>query len=222
MGFVPWGSDVPSKQFVTALKECVVSCQKEAQLWFAVASFCCPSSTPCPACSTCPCACVMLGCDFPPLAVWCDQLFSIQSLMSFYKDTNLAWTLLFMHLVLTRGLSVGHMTGELNPLMGWVCGNQLNAEKSVFMLDPSSSEMKNSLWRVRSRGWHSRELGDGCLCLARRGALFGSIMEQHNCDISLSQCVKVDWLLCQAGRRGSCWEVKKGEWDLLEMGESDR
>lgn len=117
-GLVPWGSGVPSKQFAVPLKERVVSCQKEAQLWFAVASFCCPSSTPCPACSTCPCACAMLGCDFPPLAVWCDQLFSFQRLMSFYMDTDWAWTLLFLHLVLTRELSVGPMTWELNPLIG--------------------------------------------------------------------------------------------------------
>lgn len=27
--------------------------------------------------------------------------------------------------------------------------------------------------------------------LGRRGALFGSVMEQHNCDIPLSQGVKV-------------------------------
>lgn len=38
-GVVHWGSEVPSKQFVTSLKECVVSCQKEAQLCFALGSF---------------------------------------------------------------------------------------------------------------------------------------------------------------------------------------
>lgn len=38
-GVVHWGSEVPSKQFVTSLKERVVSCQKEAQLCFALGSF---------------------------------------------------------------------------------------------------------------------------------------------------------------------------------------
>lgn len=66
------------------------------------------------------------------------------------------------------------------------------------------------MWRNLSSCWilhqlgcktHCKELDQGddtpgswvmaAFVLAERGTLFGSIMEQHNCDTLLSQCVKV-------------------------------
>lgn len=135
-GLVHWGSDIPSKWFVMPLKECVVSCQKEAQLCFLVMSF--QHSLPClQHLSLCPVPCWAV--IFHPWLCGVTSISPSRALCPFI------WTQIglkphyFCTLCLPGDLVWDPWHENWTPFKGWVCGNQIIVEKSVFVLDLWSS-----------------------------------------------------------------------------------